>query len=382
MIDMLRGDAHRGHDTLNGRTRAGHAPARRRFAGQLAGLALAAALAPARARVPSARLEPLLHHSDATLAWLLQRLQDDGSFGADVDELTSYFKPANLFTIAGRLTEANRVLTHLERRYMQPNGDFMMSAEDKSAKIDYYEKVWPYANGWIAFTAHKAGRFDISYPAMRFLRGFHHPRTGGFTSTPPSVEPPEIDLLATTHLGLVSLYLGERAMAASAAGLVRRFITAQPDIDRGLLIRMDARGAFIEDWPQSDAPYYFLDARAPEQFYFLAGFPIAFLGKMYRATGETAHLDAARAYFDFARDCEGIGASHFAHKVGWGASVLYNLTGEQPYADFALRVAQYLIGIQDEAGAWFAGEAPAVSYDQSAECAIWLRQIAAELGSA
>jgi rhamnogalacturonyl hydrolase YesR len=106
---------------------------------------------------------------------------------------------------------------------------------------------------------------------------------------------------------------------------------------------------------------------------------VAFLGLLYRTTGKIEYLEAARRYFGFAADCTGVFDSHFSHKVAWGAAILHNITREEKYAEFACRIADLLLAMQDGGGAWFHDQPHYVSYDQTAECASWLRQISAEL---
>ena len=112
----------------------------------------------------------------------------------------------------------------------------------------------------------------------------------------------------------------------------------------------------------------------------MIGYPIAFLGKLYQATNEDTYLDCARKYLDFALGChENIKEFHFSHKVAWGSAIMANLTGETKYIDFCQSIVDYLLSIQNTSGAWLKDEPPHVSFDQTAEIAIWLREISAEL---
>ena len=320
------------------------------------------------------------HASDKALNWLLTQLHTDGSFGPAVNELTGYFKVAYLFCISGQLEQANRLITHIESRFMQPNGDFKISPTNKSLHVDYYEKVWGYANAWIAFIAQKLGRFDVSYPAYQYLEKLYHPGVGGYISTDPdSNSEPVIDLLSTTHIGMTSLYLGELDRAEACVDLVVDFEWNQPDLAAGMFLRMNDRQQYLTEFPENERAYYFLSATEANQLYFMAGYPVAFLGLLYRQTMKPLYLSAARRYFDFAVNCEGVYESHFSHKVAWGAAIMYNITGERRYVDFAIRIANLLVELQHESGAWFHDQPPYVSYDQTAECASWLRQISSEI---
>ena len=318
--------------------------------------------------------------SDLGMSWLLGKLHTDGSWPEPIADLTGYFKVAYLFCIAGQLEQANSFVSEIKTRFMQPNGDFKISPTQKSGQVDYYEKVWGYANAWIIFISHKLGRFEVSYPAWDYLETLYHPDTGGYISNDPDAGGETIvDLLSTTHGGHTALYMGQLERAERCAELVVDFEWAQPDRQSGMYLRMDGRGNYLSKYPADEAAYYFLSATDPEQLYFMAGYPVAFLALLYRHTGKPVYLSTAVRYFDFAANCTGVFDSHFSHKVAWGASILYNLTGQQRYADFAVKVADLLVRLQHQSGAWFHDAPPYVSYDQSAECASWLRQISSEI---
>lgn len=318
--------------------------------------------------------------SERGLNWLLGNRQPNGTWSEPVIDLTGYFKVAYLFCIAGQLEEANRLISEIKNRFMQPSGDFKISPVRKSAHVDYYEKVWGYANAWITFIAHKLGRFDVSYPAWNYLESLYQPAVGGYTSTDPdSDEEAVVDLLSTTHVGHTALYMGRLARAQRCAELVIEFERGQADRQSGMYLRMNGTGRYVTSYPGSEKGYYFLSAEEPGQLYFMAGYPIAFLALLYRQTAKPQYLLSAKRYFDFAENCTGVFDSHFSHKVAWGASILYNLTGERRYGDFAVKIAELLVRMQHQGGAWFHDAPPHVSYDQSAECASWLRQISSEI---
>lgn len=206
--------------------------------------------------------------------------------------------------------------------------------------------------------------------------------TGGFTLTRPG-DPrhPIVELLATAHVGTLALYVGDLVTAQAAARVVCEFDERQPDKVRGMHLCMDGAGRFVTTYPEGDKPFYFLDAGSPGQFYFTPGYAAAFLGQMHQLTGEAVYLVSARSLVDFASTSRGVFDTHFSHKLGWGAAVLYRITGEDRYRDIALRVADVLVALQDPDGPWFGARPLHVSLDQTAECALWLRVIPAEIAA-
>jgi len=83
------------------------------------------------------------------------------------------------------------------------------------------------------------------------------------------------------------------------------------------------------DFPPEAAGLHVIAADLPGQTWFFIGYPMAFLTRLYMATGEPHHLLTARGYFGFAQRCAPhmIG-EHPAHKVGWGAAELASVTGD------------------------------------------------------
>jgi hypothetical protein len=209
----------------------------------------------------------------------------------------------------------------------------------------------------------------------------HHPKHGGFTTNKPYGQADNVvDVLSTAHLGLTALYFGDLEKANSAGELLQRFVSMQPDIKQGFYLRLNDAGKIITDFPQQASIFFKVSALQPDQAYFMVGYPIAFLGKLYQATHDRRYLDAAKRYLDFAFNChDDLRTCHFSHKIAWGAAIVARLTGEQRFADLATDVADYLLNIQDTKGGWLQEQPAHTSFDQTAEIAIWLRETAAEL---
>ena len=325
-------------------------------------------------------LEKYKKSSNRALAWLTQKIQSDGSYGPKIGDLACYYKSPYLFYISGKIEEASLILMTIKTRFMQQDGDFKTSSNLKSEN-NAFEEYWAYTNAWIALAAQKMGHFDVATRAYQYLKSFFHEKNGGFTTNKPYGQSNNVvDVLTTAHLGLAALYFGEIDRAKSAGNLLKKLISIQPELDNGFYLRLDNNDELITNYAIEKEIFYQVSAVKPYQAYFMIGYPIAFLGKLYQATDEDGYLDCARKYLDFALGChENIKEFHFSHKVAWGSAVVANLTRETKYIDFAKSIVDYLLSIQDTSGAWLKDEPPHVSFDQTAEIAIWLREISAEL---
>jgi hypothetical protein len=318
--------------------------------------------------------------SERALNWLLSQLKNDGSYGSSITDIASYYKSPYLFYISGKIEEANRILSYIKKAFMQKDGDFKTTSEIKSESGAFIE-YWAYINGWIALTAQKMGRFDISYPAYQYIKSFYHPEHGGFTTNKPYGQADNtMDVLSTSHLGLTALYIGDIEKATGAGNLLQKFVSLQPNTKLGFYLRMSDEGKIITEFSKDKEGFYILSATEPNQAYFMIGYPIAFLGKLYRATGDSLYLETAKSYLDFALSChDSIRSFYFSHKVAWGAAIIANITKDDSYVNLLKSIIDYLLSIQDESGAWLKDESAHTSFDQTAEIAIWLREISAEL---
>jgi hypothetical protein len=315
--------------------------------------------------------------ADRAVGWLAAQLRDDGSYGPRADDLACYYKSPYLFQLAGRTQDADRLLTFIQRRFMRADHDFA-TLEDHKSDNSAFDEYWAYPNGWLAMAAQRMGRFDVAYPAFEYLRSCHEPARGGFHTGGCSARAHDgvTDVLTTAHLGLVCLYLGDVERAVGAGRWLARLLAMQPDLASGLFLRLDRSGDLVRDFPASAAAFHVVSAHQPDQAYFMIGYPIAFLAKLFEATGEQTHLRAACGYLDYALSCEGnLRSCPTSHKVAWGAAVLGGITGDPRSKELAVAIADHLLDIQDPSGAWLVDQPAHTTFDQTAEIAIWLREI-------
>ena len=106
------------------------------------------------------------------------------------------------------------------------------------------------------------------------------------------------------------------------------------------------------------------------------------MGGRFALRDEDAH-----AAFSTTRFAEGVGDHHFrlmrSGKVGWAASVLYTLTGEDKYREMAVRVGDVLVDAQSGRGSWdWKGEDGTSAPDNeiTAEMVVWLDEIHQAVG--
>lgn len=282
------------------------------------------------------------------------RLDEDGSYPGAPDDIACYYKAPWAFLVTGRPLEANRVLDHIKRHFVRPDGD-VAHADGRKSDIDFLESEYRnYANVWVVMGAQKLGRFDVSYPAMRFLLQLQDERTGGFLSGRPDVDAfVRLDALTTSFNGQMCLYMGHEREAERAGAFLVDLLEAQPDRDRFFPTR-DLDGTLVLDAPDpSQRLHRVVDARAERQWYFHVGHPAGFLNELYSISGDERFRTAAQGYLDFARRCrEDVYAYPPAGKLAWGSATSYRVTREGGARATAERIGRYLLQIQNADGSW------------------------------
>ncbi|MBS0358550.1 MAG: hypothetical protein JSS53_04715, partial [Proteobacteria bacterium] len=188
-----------------------------------------------------------------------------------------------------------------------------------------------------------------------------------------------VDLLTTAHFGHIALYFGDLEKAKKAGDFLCDTLSQQPDKEK-IFLRFNNAGEIIQDFAHESDFLFVIDSKKPQRAYFMIGYPAAFLGLLYRATQSSKYLHAAKAYLDFALKCQpNLYHFHFSHKVAWAAAIVYSLTHDKPYLELSQKITNYLINTQNKDGTWLSDEPIFIKMDQTAETAIWLKEISNEL---
>ena len=312
--------------------------------------------------------------------YLLGQIHDDGSFGDPEQGVVEYYKVPAALMVCGMSAAASRLLSWIRRHGFYENGDFGPRPQEE--RDSYY---YTYHNAWVIKAAHRMGQFDLSQRGMDFLLDFHDEESGGFYSSPTERKPDtKQDLWVVSGSGWCAIYTGRLDVARGVGRWMRRLMDDQPSYPEEMwTVYSRATGLITEVLDGDDFRYVLTRDESRDQSFYHPGIAAGFLTRLYMATGESEWLDLAREYMRF---CDYVGDYHFsllrAGKVGWAASMLYTLTGEDKYRNMAIRVGDNLIETQSENGAWGSevtgrGEP---SNDATAELVVWLDEIHQAVG--
>ncbi|XP_078664564.1 uncharacterized protein LOC144907408 isoform X1 [Branchiostoma floridae x Branchiostoma belcheri] len=324
----------------------------------------------------------LLEASNDALDFLDSQISDP-TFQSGHTDIAYYFRAPMAFYLGGATIQAHTMLDFIKTTFMREDGDFISPGMDTGKKSinGAYNEFYSYTNGWIAMAALRMGRFDVATYAYQYLKTFLHPTLGGCTTKGPYVEGSDnvVDLLSTAHLGLTFLYFGDIECGRLCGELVKKFVEKKEE-DK-FYLRMSNDGELIKNYEADSADFYVIQADQPQQAFFMIGYPMAFCVKLYAATGDETYRTCAEQIFHFCKTChESIYAFSYSHKVAWGSALLASCSVEsQKYAESARKIADYLVNLQSSRGGFLDSSEDLENFDQTAEIAVWLREIESEL---
>ena len=302
--------------------------------------------------------------------WIVDQVNGDGSVNPTDKGSFAYYKIPWSLAVAGRTSEAAAVLKRIVADNMTDEGDFYTDARSKF-HLDYYA----YENAWLVAAAQALGLFDIARRGWAYIQRFQDDQTGGFCSNrtfDPNADLQE-DPLSTAWVGNVALHLGEIEAARKGAHFIAMMWDSQPEIESGFYFRWRPKEGLIRERPAEEPADrdFRVSLTEPENWYYVLGAQIAFLAKLFIATGDRAHLALAERINDFAMRChEDVFRTDSSGKIGYGNGLLYYATGDECRLRTAERCADYLVDDQQPEGYWMRGGKPTAS--STAEFCLWL----------
>lgn len=313
--------------------------------------------------------------SDAALEYLAARVLNP-SWVSQHDDVAYYFKSPLAFLEAGRQEEALKALAVAEQ-YVACGG--INSANG------VYAGVYPhYPWLWICWAANGLGRADLVEQCFQNFSAYIHPPTSsGLVNAPFSEEKAfEADFFATAELVKFALFRKDTVLAEHAGDMLLHVLEAnRVHMPKGrFFLRWTSATMQETSLVEAEDVLHCVLQDTPGQLYFMMGFPIMTMLELsqHQATQDHAKVEAyASAVSEilaYLKGCVGIWESPMAHKVGRAAAMV----GDQ---ESAVKIADFLVSQQQSSGGFQADPDAMDSLDQTAEIAVWLRQIDQDLNA-
>ena len=310
--------------------------------------------------------------------YLQNSLRDDGGFGDPNKGAIEYYKVPTALLVCGKTEAASRLLGWIRRDGTTLEGDFVPRPDDHQNSYFY-----AYHNIWIIMAAQRMGQFDLSRNGMGFILDFWDPASGGFYSSPSErTEHTLQDLWVVSGCGIAALYTGMLEVAEGVGYWMKRLMSLQPEYPQKLYtVYSRSHGLYTPENPVDEFRYVLDSNSNRDQSFYHPGIAGGFLARLYQATGNSEWLTLSKEYMRLPE----LATDHLwsllrAGKVGWCASILYTLTGDECYKDMAIRVGNNLIATQTEEGYWTIDGSDTPSNDTTAEMVVWLDEIYQSVG--
>jgi len=287
---------------------------------------------------------------------------------AQIKDLCSHYKAPYLYAVVGDRERARHYADFIVGFYLQADGDFRTSRDFKGWKHLPCSPAnrYIYSNGWLIAGLQKIGAYGAARKGLDFVRRFQHPELGGFCSrydlAGASVDHSRLDTSSTASAGMALLACGQIEEAVRAGEFVVRVIESNPEPSHYFYSSWStASGLMTDVFGEEDQnalsgrKQYCLsaDAAASGELVWLMGKPVAFLCRLYDATGERRYLHAAEQLFSFFSRLDDTKWSNPAScKVMWSGGDLYRQTGDGAVLKVVERLLRYFIDSQYEAGFW------------------------------
>ena len=304
------------------------------------------------------------------VAFLLERLRPDGSFGPDAPELGAYYRAPAALIAGGWADAAQRVLDHVARTWLTSEGCVRVDRGRQAAPRD---ELWALSNAWLAGAAWRVGRYDMAASILRSLLrtadgagGFRVDDGGRAVS----------DLRATVSVGKALLAAGRVEQAAAAGRWIIDLLAAQPE--GPLLLRRDGDGQLIADFEAGSSFIHVIRRGAPRQAWLVVGHALGFLVLLGRATGDGAFRTAAGRLAAMLQEAAAtLHRDPSATKAAWGAALWAQDTGDAEALALAGRITAWVTESQAADGGWAPEARLPDRLSRTADTCLWFGDIAA-----
>jgi len=279
------------------------------------------------------------------IEWLKKQQNDDGSI-AWHENGAYYYRLIWTLAALGEVTVANKLLSWFRENVWEKGGFTKENVGDMC-------KFFSYVVGNIAIGAHLLGAYDISFGCLDVLKKNQYPN-GGFANSDSELKPNGWqENWITAQSGMAYLLAGDIRTAIQAAEFIIDVWERQPDLPNKMYYCVNPFTNELVLSSDNPSISYVINSQEKRQCFWVPGLIAAFLGQLYLATNEKKFLTYAIKHQDFAQSCtekqfEGVEVC----KTGFGAAILYQITKEQRYLDWAIKVGEYFCNTQRQDGCW------------------------------
>lgn len=296
------------------------------------------------------RIATYMRSRDAGVAYILQHVNDDGSIGP-VERGVFYARVPWVLAVSGATVPAMRLVAWIRAHMLTADGEVAGEASPEGGANRVSNT---YAETCLAYGAQLLRQFDVAQATISNAMRYQDPVTGGIYMDRSRTGPDAPQLLfPTAQFGMSALVTGQIDAALKVGGWFKRVWDEQPELPERLYTVYTQSGLVRETPPGADPRHYINESQQMKQMHYNGGIAATFLARLYLATGDQQWLDLARAYQAFSMNSTELQfQTAQVCKSGWGASLLYSITGEEIYRDWAIKMGDWFVSNQYDDGHW------------------------------
>ncbi len=279
--------------------------------------------------------------AEKCLDFLAAQFDEHGAHRTAPQDPSLHYKLVYVFAYGDRRELSLRVLEHMQRTHLAPDGTFRDPALNAPGSSFLYQ------SGWLAWGAAALGRFDLARRVARRAIEQQDPTWGGFWN--------EIDvgrvqwLLNSSSAGAGCAAAGEIEAAEHSARHLARLLDRQPEPEKGFHFSLGADGEVVTALGDEPTRNFFdLDSWARPAMFATA---IAGLAWLARQTLDQTYTDLARRYcqviLTHRRNPERM---QFASKTGWAMLQVHANSPDPALEAYAQGVGRRLLELQSDDG--------------------------------
>lgn len=285
--------------------------------------------------------------------WLLHLQRPDGALGDPRDGF-NFYRGAWALALAGQPKAAHAVLAWVRDNLLTSDGH--LEGPGRHRITD-----WAYVDSNVIIGAQMLHQHDLSVALVPSLLRWQDPVSGGFANhrLPDGSASDDMDIPYAAGPGLALLMTGHVDEAARVVEFLDKIWDAQEASPGALPERFYCFWSRSRQRPILPSDPEFVERHVVDntadrmQRWTIGGIAAAFLGRYYLVRPEPAVLDLARRYQAFSMAAI---EAQFGYpsvcKTSWGASLLYQITGEAQYRDWLGRLARWYVDAQEPDGHW------------------------------
>lgn len=280
--------------------------------------------------------------------WLLRHLGPDGALG-DPGDGFKYHRAPWAFALMGETAAGHAVCDFVRRRLVR---DGVLNGPDR-----LLDDGWAYRDSSFVIGAHMLEQYDLSTALMPGMLAWQDEVSGGFANDrlADGSRSDEMDVPYACGPGFACLATGRLGPAREVARFLATVEAAQPDLpDRFHLFWSRSRQRLIMPTDPDFQQRFVVENHVDRmQRWTVGGIAAGFLGRLHLADPRPEYLELARRYQAFSmRATDAQFGYPSVCKSSWGASLLYQVTGEDEYLSWLGRMAQWYLGQQTDEGFW------------------------------